>query len=178
MHRHLYRLLGTSMLAMTVAVFTGRASAADDDKDAPFDDAKFVRHAAIGSMFEIKVGEVAQKKTANDQVRMFGARLVEDHAKVGNDLKAVAQSLNVQLPDQLDEKHQKHLDQFANYKGNNFDREFVDAMVKDHEHDIAAFRRASKEAKNDQLRTFATKTLPTLEEHLRIAKELQNTVKK
>lgn len=171
------RVFMVSVFGVALA-FLAAGPASGDDKTKPFDDAEFVKKAASGGMLEVKLSENAQTRVTNPDVRQYAARLVRDHAKANNELKAAAQSASVPVPDVMSEKDQKVLDHFKDIKGENYDREFIDHMVKDHEEDIAAFRRASQEAKHAQIKTFAARTLPTLEEHLRIAKDLQTRVKK
>jgi Domain of unknown function (DUF4142) len=50
-------------------------------------------------------------------------------------------------------------------------------MVKDHEKDVAAFRRMSQSAADPDLKEWATKTLPTLEDHLRQVRGIQAELK-
>jgi putative membrane protein len=73
----------------------------------------------------------------------------------------------------MNDHDQKNLEQFKNYKGQNFDQDYVNAQVEDHTQDIALFTRASKEAKDPAIKKFATQTLPTLKSHLEAAKKLQ-----
>jgi putative membrane protein len=84
----------------------------------------------------------------------------------------------VTVPDRMNEKHQKEFDKFGALSGAEFDKAYIDFMVKDHEHDVKMFKKATTEARNPQLKEFATKTLPALEEHLKMAKEIQTQVSK
>jgi len=173
--------LGAGLVCAIVVIAGGRPAAGDDQKKRvakPFDDATFVKHAAMGGMLEVELGKVAQTKASNDLVKKFGERMAADHTQANQDLTAVAKAMNLLLADKLDEKHQKELDKFNNLSGAEFDRKYMDGMVKDHEEDVAEFKRAEKEAKNQQLKEFATKTLPTLEDHLKQAKEIRDRIKK
>jgi putative membrane protein len=172
---------GAGVVCAILVLAGGRPAAGDDEKkrDAkPFDDATFVKEAAVGGMFEVDLGRVAESKASNDLVKKFGERMVKDHTQANKDLMTVAQGMRLQLADKLDEKHQKKLDKFNSLSGAEFDRKYMDDMVKDHEEDVAEFKRAEKEAKNPQLKEFATKTLPTVEEHLKLAKQIRDQVKK
>jgi putative membrane protein len=86
-------------------------------------------------------------------------------------LKAAAKAANIAVPERMTEKHQKHVDMFKNYKGTDFDAEYMKHMVEDHTEAVALFTRASKEAKNPQIKEFATTTLPTIQAHLEHAKK-------
>jgi len=169
------------LAALAAVVLAAGGTVADDTKrkdDKPFDDATFVKHAASGGMHEVELGRVAQSQASNDLVRKFGERMVTDHTKANTELKTVAAAMGVSLPEKMMDEHQKEFDKFKSLSGAEFDRAYVDHMVKDHEEDVAMFKRATTEAKDARLKDFATKTLPTLEDHLKTIKEIQQQIKK
>jgi putative membrane protein len=154
----------------------GTAVRANDDKrsdEKPFDDNTFVQMAASGGMHEVALGEIAGKKAGTEAVKTFAARMVKDHTKAGEELKKIASGAGITFPDKMNEHDQKEVDRFANYKGSDFDRDYIKHMVADHEQDLANFKRASKEAKNPAIKEWATKTLAVVEEHLAAAKKIQ-----
>jgi len=154
--------------------------AADDKQTTSaraFDDQQFVTAAASGGMHEVELGRLASAKAKNEAVKQFGKQMVDDHSKANEELKKAAKSAGLNVPTRMDDKHQKEFDRFKNYTGQNFDRDYVNHMVEDHQHDVAEFTRASKEAKNPAIKDFATKTLPTLQGHLEKVKKLQDQVK-
>jgi len=162
-----------SLMVAIVVLTTWTAARADEKPaDKPFDDAMFVKIAASGGMAEVELGKVGSEKGKSSDVKQFADRLVKDHTKANEELKAAAKAAGIEVPAKIDEKHQKHVEMFRNYKGENFDRDYAKHMVKDHEEDVALFTRASKEAKSQELKDFAAKTLPTLQEHLEMAKKL------
>lgn len=69
-------------------------------------------------------------------------------------------------------KHKEVMEKLSKLKGAEFDREYVKAMVEDHEKDVAAFEATSKGAVDADVKAFATKTLPTLKEHLQMIREI------
>jgi len=148
---------------------------ADDTKpgEKPFDDNEFVQKAASGGMHEVALGKIATIKGGSAAVRSFGERMMKDHGKSNEELKTAAMAANITVPESMNEKHQKEVEAFKDYKGGDFDREYMKHMIADHEHDIALFMRASKEAKNPAIRDFATKTLPVIKDHLKEAKVIQ-----
>ena len=175
-----------SCLALLLATLGDAALRAEDkakpaDKDAPeskaFDDAEFVKKAASGGMHEVALGKLAAKMAKMDDVKAFGTKLVADHTKANMELMKIAKANQMDVPTKMMPKDQKMTDHFKELKGDEFDKEFVMHMVKDHEMDIAEFTKASKEAKNADLKAFAAKSLPTLEEHLKMVKELAEKVK-
>jgi putative membrane protein len=166
------------MTALVVALFGfGLTRAQADDakaKDAKDADTHFIMEAASGGMLEVQLGKLATERAASSDVRKFGERMVIDHSKANKELEAVAEKKNVKLPKDLSKKHQEVYDMLAKLKGADFDRAYMKHMVKDHEEDVAEFTKATKELKDDQVKAFATKTLPTLKEHLKMAKEVND----
>ena len=97
--------------------------------------------------------------------------MVQDHGKANEELKRIASAKGLQLPAQLDRKHRGDLDRLAKLSGADFDREYMEYMVKDHKKDVAEFQKAAKNLKDAHIKRFASSKLPTLEEHLRMAEQ-------
>ena len=62
--------------------------------------------------------------------------------------------------------------------GKKFDHEYGNFMVKDHEKAVKLFRKEADKGDNGELKQFASKTLPTLEEHLKMARDLKAQTRK
>jgi putative membrane protein len=160
-------LLGTLALA-------GAALAADTGLDKA--DRQFIEKAAAGGMFEVEAGKLAQNKGASDGVKSFGGMLEKDHAAANEELKALAGEKGVTLPAALPKNMQAHLDKLG--KAKDFDKEFIkDVGLHDHKKDISEFEKASKKAKDPDVKAFAAKTLPTLQKHHQEAESLQKAAK-
>src|ERR1700686_5004320 len=154
-----------------------KASAATTAKSRPaMGDAHFAKEAAQGGMAEVKLGQLAQEKGSSDMVKTFGKRMVNDHSKAGDKLKEVASHESITLPSDLSAKDQATYDRLSKLNGAAFDRAYARDMVKDHETDVAAFQKEANAGKNDSLKSFASETLPTLQDHLKQAKEMMKTV--
>jgi len=97
--------------------------------------------------------------------------MVDDHSKANDQLKDVAQKENITLPTELDAKHKALRDKLAKLHGAQFDRAYMQAMVQDHRKDVSEFRHESTSGQNPEVKSFAAKTLPTLEEHLKLAQD-------
>lgn len=157
-----------TLLAVSLYLFGGPSARAED----PFSDEAFVQKAAQCSMTEVNIGKIAAAKAMTNGVKAYAERLVKDHTKANEDLMKAASAAGLTVPNKLDEKHLKDVDHFKDYNGTNFDADFLNHMIPDHEKAVALFTQASKEAKNQALKDFAAKTLPVLEEHLAMAKKL------
>jgi len=139
-------------------------------------DTRFAREAAMGGMMEVELGKIAVQKSSNDKVKQFGQRMTDDHSKAGDELKGIAAKDNITLPTELDARHRAMIDRYANMSGTAFDRAYMGDMVRDHQTDIADFQKEANSGTNADLKSWATITLPTLREHLRIARETDNSL--
>jgi len=135
-------------------------------------DQGFLNEAARGGMMEVELGRVATQNADSDRVKQFGQRMVDDHDKANDALKSLAQRENVTLPTSIDKDEQKQIDRLSKLHGAAFDHAYMQAMVQDHEKDVAKFRQESKSARDPDVKDFASTTLPTLEDHLRMAKDI------
>ncbi len=177
---------GAFCLAQTVSATEEPAkassSAAPQAKDAKMDKAEgsagksldskdrdFMMKAAKGGMMEVHMGQMAEKQGQSADVKKIGARMVADHTKVNNELMALAQTKGVKL----DTRHKMDKMDAAN-----FDQMYLDQMVKDHEKDIAEFETEAKSGMDPELKSFASKNLPTLKKHLEMVKAAQGKMKK
>src|SRR5215470_7322364 len=126
----------------------------------------------MGGLQEVELGHVAAQKGTSDAVKQFGQRMVDDHSKANSELMTLASSKGVTLPTALDEKHQKEVTKLTAMSGAEFDRTYSKMMLSDHTKDVAEFEKQSTKAADPDLKAFAAKTLPTLQEHLQLAKAL------
>ena len=135
-------------------------------------DNRFAADAAAGGMAEVKLGELAQEKASDPSVIAFGRRMAEDHTKAGEQLQQVARSQNITLPVALNATDQARYDQLSKLSGPEFDHAYMQMMVKDHERDVAEFQKEASSGKNPAIKHFAAQILPTLEDHLREARDV------
>jgi putative membrane protein len=139
-------------------------------------DQAFVKEAAIGGIAEVELGQLASTKATNDKVKAFAQRMVTDHGKANDELKTLASSKNITVPATVDAKHKATHDRLDKLSGTAFDRAYVSDMLADHRKDVAAFKREAASAKDNDVKQFAAKTLPTLEDHLKMVEDLSKEV--
>jgi putative membrane protein len=130
-------------------------------------DLKFYRDAAEGGMAEVAMGNLAQQKAQSPSVKDFGAQMVKDHAAANQKLKALAQSKNITLPANPSVAEMETKSKLQLLSGQTFDKSYIKGMLKDHEEDIAEFKKEAASGKDPEARAFASATLPTLEAHLK-----------
>jgi putative membrane protein len=141
-------------------------------------DNTFVNKAANGGMAEVKLGTLATQKAANADVKAFGQRMVDDHSKANDELKQLASQKGITLPTNIDAKEQAKYDRLSKLSGAEFDREYMKEMVSDHHTDVSEFRHESQSGSDPDVKAWAAKTLPTLEQHLQMAESTDAKVKK
>jgi putative membrane protein len=137
-------------------------------------DTAFAMEAARGGMAEVEMGKLAADKADNADVKAFGQQMADDHTKANDKLKEVAEKQNLTLPTTITAKQQAMYDMLKTKSGADFDKAYVDAMVKDHEQDVKAFQREANNGKDEQIKAFASETLPVLQGHLEKIKSIQS----
>lgn len=130
-------------------------------------DAKFYRDAAEGGLAEVAMGNLAQQKAQSPSVKEFGAQMVKDHSAANEKLQALAQSKNITLPATPSVAEIETKSKLQELSGQSFDKSYIKGMIKDHEEDIAEFKKEAQSGRDPDARAFAAATLPTLETHLK-----------
>lgn len=152
------------------AMNTGGISVASDD-------AKFATDAASGGMAEVSLAKLALTKTANAQIKDFADMMVKDHGKANDELMAIAKTKNITLPTEPDSTHLKKAAELEKLKGKDFDKAYVDAMVDGHKKTLELMQNEAKNAKDADLKAFATKTAPTVKMHLDMINKIYDSMK-
>jgi putative membrane protein len=141
-------------------------------------DQAFLKEAATGGLMEVELGRLATEKASSSEVKQFGQRMVDDHGKANQQLSTMAQQKNVRIATELTGKAKGDYDRLSKLSGEQFDRAYMQMMVRDHRKDVSDFRKQSTSAKDTDLKSFASQTLPTLEEHLKMAEQTQSSLSK
>lgn len=141
-------------------------------------DSTFVSKAVQGGMAEVELGKLAQERGSSAKVKDFGRQMVDDHSKANDELKKLASNKGMDVPTAIDAKSMATKERLSKLSGAEFDRAYMEDMVKDHQEDVSEFRKHSEHASDPDVKAFAAKTLPTLEGHLSKARETLSEVKK
>jgi putative membrane protein len=137
----------------------------------------FLVEAANGGMAEVEMGKLAQQKGKAESVKNFGAMMVRDHSAAGDKVKNYASQRNVTLPAMMGDDMQKKMDDLNKKSGADFDKSYINGMVKDHETDIDMFEKAGDKVNDTEIKSFISGILPTLRMHLDSAKAIQKRLK-
>ncbi|HEY0175652.1 MAG TPA: DUF4142 domain-containing protein [Pedobacter sp.] len=140
-------------------------------------DAEFATKAAVGGMAEVALGKLALEKTANAKIKDFANMMVNDHGKANAELMAIAKIKNITLPADVDEEHQKKMDELKQKTGADFDKAYVDAMVDGHKKTLTLMQDEAKDGKDTDLKAFAEKTAPIVDMHLTMINKIHNGMK-
>jgi len=133
-------------------------------------DRKFVEDTAMGNMAEVKLGELAKEKGSTTEVKNFGQRMIDDHTKANDSLKQLAGQKSITMPGDVSAADKATYDRLSKLSGRAFDRAYMDEMVKGHEKVATALRHEESVGKDPDVKSWASKTLPTVEEHLKMAR--------
>jgi putative membrane protein len=166
---------GLIVLAMTAAPAFARTTK-HSASTRQITDQEFVISASNANMAEVELAKLAEAKTSNAEVRDFAKLMMADHQQALADLKPIAKHQNISLPAMLDARDQALKDRLDRLSGQAFDRAYMAAMVSDHRSDVAEFRTEADKASIAEVRHYASHTLPTLEDHLKLAREIDHSV--
>jgi putative membrane protein len=176
--RSIAALASLALMASVGGVSAADASAKEQRGQLSEKDFMFVQEAAQGGLMEVQLGELAKQKAASPAVRSFGERMVTDHSKANQELQQIVASKAGQVPTSLSRHHNAEIERLQKDSGKDFDKAYAKLMLRDHKKDVKDFQDAAKDLTDPELRAFAKKTLPILEEHLRMVKELEASVGK
>jgi len=129
-------------------------------------DGHFVVNAADGGMTEVAASQLAQSSATDQRIKDFANMMVNDHTKAGDQLKKLAAAKNLVVPATISDKNQKNIDDLSKKTGTDFDKAYVNMMLKDHKKVVDMFKKEGDDAKDPDLKSWVNSTLPTLQMHL------------
>jgi predicted outer membrane protein len=136
-------------------------------------DSKAVMDMAMVNMAEVEMGKLAQSKSQNPEVKTFAQQMIDDHTKGLSEVQTVAQAKGITLPTELDAKHKAMSAKLAKLEGDKFDREYMKmGGTGGHKEALAMLKKNEKSAKDAEVKGLATKMMPTVEQHLKAAKQM------
>ena len=173
------RAFGRTLFAVVALTMGFGLHAADKKSEGKLsgNDRHFVTTAAEDGMTEVELGKIAQQNASSADVKQFGQRMTDDHSKANQKLEGIVTKLGMTPPKSPNSKQQGDIKKFSKLNGEKFDREYAENMVKDHEKAVSLFEKQAKSGDSPELKDFASKTLPTLQEHLKMARALTSKKK-
>jgi len=185
--RHFVALVGLICLGtLTLACATGSASynqnsnvnanrstrSTSDSMQLAEVDRTFATKAASGGKEEVELGRLAAQQASNSDVKAFANRMVQDHSKAGDELMQITNKLGITLPAQDDPMFIQVKDKLSKLKAADFDRAYMSEMVNGHTKVANDFESYLNNGTNTELKGWASKTLPTVRDHLQQAKDI------
>lgn len=132
----------------------------------------FVKTAIQGSMAEVELGKLALQKSNNPDVKAFAQKMVDDHTKMGDQMKNVAQQVGVKVPTDVSKKDRANIAKMSTLSGDEFDKAYTKDMVKDHKTDLSDFQIEVNNGSNPGVQSVAKQASQIISQHLQMAEQL------
>ncbi len=140
-------------------------------------DERLMMQLAQANIAEINAGKLAEQKSDNDQVKTFAKKMVDDHTRALDDLKQIAQAKGVTLPTEPDRQQQAMENKLSALSGAQFDRQYVNQSGnRAHRDTHRLLQKVSNTASDAELKSYAAKTIATVESHQQLAKETSKEI--
>jgi putative membrane protein len=128
-------------------------------------DKKFVTAALEGSLAEVNYAKLALQKSKDKNVTEFATRMIHDHEMLIAEMKPIARKLGVKIPTgPAISDHAKYME-LKMKSGTDFDRAYVEAMVKDHHQDLQDFIDEQSKTQNPDLKAAVEKGEAVIRQH-------------
>lgn len=136
-------------------------------------DRDLMRDIAHANLSEIETGKLAQSKSKNENVRKFAQQMIDDHTKAQGEVQQLAQAKGVTLPTEPDTKHKALMKKMEGMSEAEFDKQYMaKGGVADHKDTHRLLKKTESRAKDADLKALAGKMLPTVDQHLTMAKDM------
>jgi putative membrane protein len=136
------------------------------------EDKVFVEGALKGGMAEVQLGQLALQKSNNPEVKQFAQRMVDDHTKMGDQMKQIAQQVGVKVPDGPSKKDKQLMAKLQALNGDAFDKAYMKDMVKDHKNDLNDFKSEADNGSNPAVKNAASQGSQIISQHLQMAEQI------
>jgi len=143
----------------------------------PVDD-QFIIKALVANNAVIRLAELVESRSDNVKVEAFAKDIITDHKKISDKIGKLVTDRKIAVVAGVEKELRDEVERLGKLKGNEFDREYLDGFIKTHDHCLAMCKGQMKTGKEDVCSAFAKECQPTLEEHLRRARELRASLPK
>lgn len=128
-------------------------------------DKMFLMKSSEGGMAEVEMGKIAAEKGSSEDVKSFGQKMVDDHTKLLNDMKPIAEGMGVKPVTHLNAAHQAEAKKLKSLSGESFDKTYIKMMVEDHHKDLKEFKAEESSTKNADLKTAVSQGEQVIQQH-------------
>jgi putative membrane protein len=135
----------------------------------------FISNAAVANQFEIESSDLALRRTQSRYLRKFAQRMIDDHVQAKRNMKWALreEELRDYMPRDIDRRRQKLLNNLRADSADNFDRDYIDIEKDVHDWEVSFYKDYSRNGDNARLRDYASRMLPILRDHERVASRLE-----
>jgi putative membrane protein len=166
-------LAAVSVIALLAAAPAWAQNTATGAQSLSQQDKTFIQEAGAGNLAEAELGQLAEQKGATPAVKEFGRWMYTDHGLTANKwLAAILREEHENFQPTLTAEQKQLKQKLEGLSGTQFDRQYVEHMVQDHEKTIPAFEKEAKEGHNPMIKAYAEDVTPVLQQHLAEVKEL------
>jgi putative membrane protein len=155
-----------------VVLLCGQLGYSQNTTSASSSDKKFVKSALEGGNAEVKLGELAAQKGSSEDVKQFGQKMVDDHTRLGDQMKQIAQQQGMQVPDEIPAKDTALQAKLSGLSGDDFDKAYIKAMVQDHKKDLSEFKKEASSGNDTSIKDAASQGAQVISEHLQMAQQM------
>jgi putative membrane protein len=135
-------------------------------------DRMFVTKALQGGLAEVQLGQLTLQKSDNQQVKQFAQRMIDDHTRLDDQMKQVAQQLGVAVPGQPSKKDRQVMAKLQSLSGSAYDQAYIKDMVKDHKQDLNEFQSEASSGQDQTVKDAANQGSKVIAQHLQLAQQL------
>jgi putative membrane protein len=135
-------------------------------------DRMFVTKAMQGGMAEVQLAQLTMQKSENAQVKQFAQQMIDDHSKLNEQMKPVAQQLGLSAPTQISKKDRKVMANLQGLSGSAYDQAYIKNMVKAHKQDLSEFQTEASSGQDQTVKDAANQGSKAIAQHLQMAQQL------
>ena len=170
------RSLGAVEEHLSLAQQVAREVGADTTTTIANADSAFIREVDASNTAEIRLGQLAERKASDSQVKQFAQKMITDHNGLQREWDNIASTSGFRIGGTIDQRHQEQLTRLERLSGNGFDRAFMAAMVENHQESLRSLQSKGRTAQSTQVRQQASRSLGAVEEHLSLAQQIASRV--
>jgi len=168
----LLSLVGRTAIARGTGNITQQRTETEKAEKKDVTDREFIMNAAQDGIFHVEAGELAVQRASSEDVKKFGQHAIEHHTQINDELAQLASKKGVMLPKKMSKREREALDKVTKLSGSDFDKAYLEMEIKVHSKDLSAYQKELKDGKDPEVKAWAAKTVPMIEKHLKMARDL------
>jgi putative membrane protein len=135
-------------------------------------DKMFVKKAMQDNLTAMQLGDLTLHQSSNEQVKQFARKSIDDHTKLNEQMRPIAQQLGVEIPTEVSKKDKSLIGKMQSVSGTAYDQAYIKETVKGHKQDLSEYRREVSNSPNVGIKNAAAQGSETISAHLASAEQL------